>query len=305
MKLTRQHVVLLILNLALFYGITFTQEGKTIEQKEKKEAEKYIELCKSSLEQEKPDEAVEYAKKAIAFNDSCSRYYYWLGQAYGLKAQKAALFGKFSSAKKCKNAWLKAVELDPENLQARIGLFNYYFQAPGIAGGGKDKAKKEAEEIIKINPVRGHMAMAQIHEDEKDFSKAEQEYIKATEVNPEDTEPYYSLGYFYQNREKYDKARETFFKVLKIDSVDMDAYYQLGRTAVYSGENLEEGITYFKKYLEHKPKPNNPTWAYAHWRLGMVYEKLGNKEQAISEYEKAIELDPDIQEAKESLKKVK
>jgi len=66
-----------------------------------------------------------------------------------------------------------------------------------------------------------------------------------------------------------------------------------------------EKTSWYKKYLEHKPKPNNPTWAYAHWRLGMVYEKLGNKEQAISEYEKAIELDPDNKEAKESLKKVK
>lgn len=305
MKLTRQLIILLILNLALFYGITFTQEGKTIEQKEKKEAEKYIGLCKSSLEKEKPDEAVKYAIKAVEIDDSNSQYHYWLGQAYGLKAQKASIFSKFSYAKKCKKEWIKAVELDPENIEARMGLLNYYLQAPGIAGGSNKKAKQQAAEVIKIDPLRGHMAMAQIHEDEKDFSKAEQEYIKATEVNPEDTGPYYSLGYFYQNREKYDKARETFFKILKIDSVDMGAYYQLGRTAVYSGENLKEGITYFKKYLEHKPKLNNPTWAYAHWRLGMVYEKLGNKEQAISEYEKAIELDPDNKEAKESLKKVK
>lgn len=304
MKKGKWIIGLLILNLVLFAEANYTQEAARIKPQMNEEAEKYIEMCKSSLEQEKPDEAVEFAEKAVAINDSCSRYHYWLGQAYGLKAQKAALFGKFSNAKKCKNAWLKAVELDPENLQARMGLFNYYFHAPGIAGGGKDKAKKEAEEIIKINPERGYLVLAQVYESEEKYTEAEHAYIEATEVDPENIQPYFNLGYFYQKREKFDKAGETFQKIFKIEPDNLGVYYQLGRNVIFSGKDLEKGITYFKKYLEKEPSGNNPSWSYAHWRLGILYEKLDSKDQAITEYKKALELDPENKEAKEALGKI-
>lgn len=285
-------------------GITYSQETDPVQSSGNNNEDEYIQLCKTSLEQDKPEEAVEYAKKAIELDDSCSQYYYWLGQAYGLKAQKASIFGKMSNAKKCKEAWLKAVELDPENLNARFGLFNYYLQAPGIAGGGKDKAMKEAEEIIKVDPVGGHKALAQVYASEKEFSKAEQEYILATEVNPEDTGPYFNLAAFYQKQEKFDKAEDTFQKILHQEPDNTDALYQLGKTKLLSGKNLDKGISWFEKYLKKEPVENKANRSYAHWRLGMIYEKLDNKEQAKAEYQKALELHPENKEAKEALEKI-
>lgn len=194
-----------------------------------KEADEYIEQCKSSLEREDSEKAVEYAEKAIELNDSCSQYYYWLGRAYGLKAQQAAIFGKIPNAKKCKNAWIKAVELDPENLDARIGLFNYYLQAPGIAGGGKEKARKEAEEIMNLDPVEGYVALAQIYESEGNYPEAEKEYIQATQVNPENKDPLFNLGYYYQRQEKCDQAEETFQNILNIDPNNKEAKEALNK----------------------------------------------------------------------------
>ena len=252
----------------------------------------------------KYEEAVKYAEKAVAIEDSSSSYYYILGEAYGLLAQNSGLLGKLSNAKKCRDAWLKAVELDPENLDARYGLFDYYLQAPPIAGGGKEKAKKEAEQIIKIDPVGGHLSLAQLYESEKNYTEAEKEFIEAAEIDPQNTNVYLNLGYFYQRVKEYDKAREAFLKVLDIDDDNMAACYQLGRTAIFSGKYLEEAIGYFKKYLENKPSQNDPSWSYAHWRLGMVYEKLNNREKAIEEYKKAIELDPENKDAKKALERI-
>ncbi|MFO7888831.1 MAG: tetratricopeptide repeat protein [bacterium] len=299
----------LIINVLMFTGIvlkgvTYSQEADPVQSTGNNNADEYIQLCKTSLQQEKPEEAVEYAKKAIELDDSCSQYYYWLGQAYGIKAQKASIFGKMPNAKKCKEAWLKAVELDPKNLDARFGLFNYYLQVPGIAGGGKDKAIKEAEEITNINPVSGHIALAQVYESEEKFREAEQEYIQATEVNPEDTGPYFNLGFFYQKQEKFDKAEDTFQKILNQKPDDTDALYQLGKTKLLSGKDLDKGITCFEKYLKKEPTENNANRSYAHWRLGMIYEKLENKEQAKAEYQKALELYPGNKEAKEVLEKI-
>ncbi|MEJ2628441.1 MAG: hypothetical protein P8078_07790, partial [bacterium] len=169
MKQKRLLITTLILINMVLISKSFSQVADPAQPNGFNEADEYIQLCKNSLEQEKSEEALEYAEKAIELNDSCSQYYYWLGRAYGLKAQQAAIFGKLPNAKKCKNAWIKAVELDPENLDARIGLFNYYLQAPGIAGGGKEKAVKEAEKIMDLNPVQGHIALAQLYESEGNY----------------------------------------------------------------------------------------------------------------------------------------
>ena len=51
--------------------------------------------------------------------------------------------------------------------------------------------------------------------------------------------------------------------------------------------------------------PLAPDAAAAHWRLGMVKEKGGDKARARTEYQKALELRPDFEEAKKSLAKLK
>ena len=50
---------------------------------------------------------------------------------------------------------------------------------------------------------------------------------------------------------------------------------------------------------------NSPSYAAAHWRMGMVYEKLGNKDSAKIQYNKALQLDPGMEEAKKSLANLK
>ena len=115
---------------------------------------------------------------------------------------------------------------------------------------------------------------------------------------------YMQLGNFFQDLKKFKEADETFLKVLKIWPDYTGAIYQLGRTAVFSGKNLEKGLSYFKEYLKHKPKAGDPEWADAHWRMGMIYEKLGDKKKASAQYKEALKLNPDHQESKDSLKKL-
>jgi tetratricopeptide (TPR) repeat protein len=235
------------------------------------EAKKNFQLCKENLEKGNVDQAVECGEKAVQLDGGNWEYYYWLGNAYGQKAQKASMLRKLSYAKKCKAAYKKAVELNGSSVEARLALMSYLLQAPGIAGGDKNKAKEQASEIMKLDALRGHLAFGQIYMDEKDLAKAEQEYIKIIELDPKNP---------------------------------LSAYYQLGRIALLSGKDLEKGLGYFQEYLKVEPKPNNPTWADAHWRMGMIQEKLGNKEQAVSEYQKALKLNPEHKNAKDSLSKI-
>jgi tetratricopeptide (TPR) repeat protein len=262
-------------------------------------------LGKIWLIQDDHDKSIDWLKKAVELNDKNSEYHLWLGQAYGTKAQNSSVLKQPFLAKKVKKEFEKAVELDSTNLDARFGLMQFYLVAPGIMGGDKDEAKKQAEEIKKLDPLLGYQALGLIYENEKDYDKAEREYLAAVEKDSLNVEPYYGLGYFYGRIEKYDEATRTFKKILQLDPEEMNAYYQIGRMGALSGQNLDRAAECFKKYLTQEPGENNPSLAWAHCRLGMVYEKKGEKDMAKTEYQAALKLDPDHKEAKKALKELK
>ena len=59
-------------------------------------------------------------------------------------------------------------------------------------------------------------------------------------------------------------------------------------------------------YLDHHVDPSDTVFPpSAHWRLGMLYEHKGDTEQARGSYEKALQLNPDHEEARKALKKLK
>ena len=184
-------------------------------------------------------------------------------------------------------------------------MLQYYVVAPGIMGGDKDEAKKQAEVIKQQDPVKGHQAFGFIYENEEEPDKAEKEYLAAIEERPESLDSYFALGYFYGRVKKYDKASQTFEKIVARDPEEMDAYYQIGKMGALSGQNLDRAVECFKKYLTKEPGKNSPSIAWAHYRLGMVYEKKEEKELAKKEYQEALKLDPDHKEAKKALKDLK
>ena len=116
---------------------------------------------------------------------------------------------------------------------------------------------------------------------------------------------YMQLGFYYQEIKDYQKAKETFMRCLKQSPGEGSAIYQLGRNAYFAEKDLKEGLEYFKKYLTLKPKSGDPDWADAHWRRGLIYEKMGDKKKAILEYKKALKLKPDHASALKELKRLK
>ena len=102
-----------------------------------------------------------------------------------------------------------------------------------------------------------------------------------------------------------DKAFAAFEKCLEIDAEYMAALYQIGRSAVFSGDNIDRGIECLQTYLPLEPGEDDPSLAWAHYRLGMLYEKQREFKAAEMEYDAALQLDPDHKEAKKALKKVK
>ncbi len=247
--------------------------------------------------------AVFWFEHAAKLEPTCSECQLWLGRAYGAQALQAPLLRQTTIAKKVRKSFERAVELDPANLFARSALVEYYSRAPGFLGGGIEKARKEAEEIRRRDPLRGHGALGRIAEHEKRFDEAAREYETARREFPASPEPLFWRARLAERQKDYETAFEQ-LEALTSTASQMEALYEIGRLAAASGRRLDRGEEALKTYLGRSATgPEEPSLASAHHRLGAVYEKKKDRAQARREYAAALELDPMLTEARQALAK--
>lgn len=234
------------------------------------EAEAHALLGTVMMNKQEPEPAVKAFEKAVTLDPKSSDLHRRLGDAYGFAAQKAGMMSKLGWARKCLAAYEKAVELDPKSIAARQSLMGFYQQAPGMVGGGMDKAYAQATEIKKLDADRGRLAFAQLYAADKKWSEAFTE----------------------------------FEEVLKTEPTNYLALFQIGRIAAMSGERVDRGIETLKQALTLTPSAGAAGHDAAHWRLGMLLEKKGDKAGAKAAYEASLKLNPKFPQAIEALKKL-
>jgi tetratricopeptide (TPR) repeat protein len=225
-------------------------------------------LGRIAIKRDDGDNAVDEMEKAAAGDPKNSDCYFWLGRAYGVYAQQHESIGK---ARKCRDAFLKAIELNPDNLDARAALATFYRMSPWFVGGSMSKAHAQADEIKKRNPLLG----AQI---EGEICIAEG---------------------------RYDDAFNAFESLLKDHPDQIAALYQIGYIAATTGQRLDRGEAALREYLTHTPNDTQPSLAYAHYRLGDICREKANADAARKEYQTALALDPNLVPAADALKGLK
>lgn len=256
------------------------------------------------LAQGEVDRAAEWMARSVALEESNAEYHLWLGRAYGSAAMRASVLKQPGLARKVKKEFERASQLDPDNLEARFGLIEYYSRAPGVMGGSRKKAEEQAREIRKRNALEGYRAFGRLAEHAKDFDQALREYGRAAAEFSDQAGPSYWIGALHARNKEYAKAFAVYEKLLEKEPRPMAACYEIGRVAVLSGQRLERGEECLKLYLQHDPQPDEPTLASAHYHLGLVYEKKGSRNLARREYSAALALEPSQPEAREALKKI-
>jgi len=172
---------------------------------------------KEALKAEKWDAAIEAGEKAVKELPESSEAHLWLGRSYGQKAIRASIFFQMGLARKCKGEFEKAVALDPNSVDARYDLLSFHVNAPGIAGGSLDKAREQAAEIARLDPVRGHVAAGAIFSSEKKWPEAEAEYRKALDLKPDSANLHWRLGRLFERQGRKDDAKAEWREALKLE----------------------------------------------------------------------------------------
>lgn len=251
------------------------------------------------------EDAITALEKAIELNGTVSEYYQRLGDALIQQTMQVSLLKKPGYAKKGRKAWEKAVELDGDNIHARMSLVQFCIGAPGFMGGGKDKAEEQAAAILQTDSTIGKLAYAQIYSSEKEYAKGESEYLKYLESVPDDSMTVFMLGLMYHDMKAWDKAIKLFAGLAENHPGWSGVYYQIGRTGALSGEYIDESVKALDFYISNGDEGSSPSLAHAHHRLGNVYEKAGRIDEAKAEYQAAMKLDPEEKTFKKALKRCK
>jgi tetratricopeptide (TPR) repeat protein len=113
-----------------------------------------------------------------------------------------------------------------------------------------------------------------------------------------------ALGNLYVSQKRWDDANAFWKQRLGDADLELIAHYQLGKIALLSGKGLTEGAEHLRTYLRSPALPDSPTWADAHWRLALVLEKLGHRDEALSELREALKLNPKHPQAAKDLERL-
>jgi Tfp pilus assembly protein PilF len=228
------------------------------------------------------DEAVDQLEKAADLNPDNADYYFRYGAALGEKTQHAGVIKQAFLAPKIKKAFLRAVELNPQHAQARIGLAQYYLMAPSIMGGDEEEGWKQLDEAIKLDEVSGRTVKASFLERAKKNDEADREYKTLVVSKPEDWWTWKNYGYFYMRTEHPDDAVKCFQKYVGLRPDTADSYQSLAEALLKKGEtdlamaNLNKSLNLDKDYVP------------AIITLGEVYQAKGQKNEAKDTYRRAL-----------------
>ena len=163
-----------------------------------------------------------------------------------------------------------------------------YVLAVTLAGGGRLKeAVEELNHALAIQPnyEDARRRLGQILAQQGQIDAAISEFQKAIALRPESASPYTSMGLSLFQAGRYKEAADAFTKVTELQPDNGVAFQRLGTVYQQIGDK-DRAVLNYRKALEIGPN------AQAYSNLGVLYHQRHDYQGAVEAYQKAIELRP-------------
>ena len=286
--------------------------------------------------------AIKLSEQVIQTDGKNANAHCMLADASGsIVEQGPRMLESLRLARQAKKEAEAGLALNPKLTQCLEALVDFYNEAPASVGGSKDKREEYLQRMVQVDPVAGNLKKGVLALNEKQLDKAEAAFKAALAANPHDYLANIRLAELYRSDDvrKYDLAEKFAHTAISLDPTrtaaytliaqvltiegkdsevnallgteeklipdDLAPHYQVGRLLLLMNRDFSRAEKLFRKYLTQEPESEDPFLAAAHWRLAGALEKQGKKAEAISELEIAVKLRPDLEGAKQDLKRLK
>lgn len=262
--------------------------------------------------QNRTDEAIAQYLEAIDIDSQFAYAYNNLAVAYGVQGRPV---------EDRIELYLKALELDPDNflfhqnlglLYEDLGRYDealveylsavranpyvadswYYLASLYYDLARWEEAKVACQKALELdsNHAAAHNLLGIIYAGTGYPKQAVAEYKAALEINPHFASAHCNLGLYYESQRKPEQAQAEYEEAVGLDPDEPVYYCRLGslyteRGQLEKGENLLAECERLVAVNSDDPGGHNA--------LGMAYFALGEYSQAVQEFQRAVQLDPE------------
>jgi predicted Zn-dependent protease len=247
--------------------------------------------------------ASDQCQEAVRLDGQNSEFHMWMGRALGEKADRASFLTAYSLAKRVRAEFEESVRLNPTNAAALADLGEFYRQAPGVVGGGIDKAQGVASELDKVDSARAHELRGQIADQQKDYSTAEREFKQAIAASAHPASQWISLASFYRRRQRWTEMETAVHSAVTAAEHDKHAglaLYDGATTLMETNRDPALASKMLEEYLAGSEKTEEAPAFVALIRLARLKEQLGDAAAANQERAIALSLAHDYKPEQDS-----
>lgn len=260
-------------------------------------------LCRAYFMTEEWDRGIANCERARALDPQNGVYHLWLGRIYGEKADRAGFLSAAGLAKKVRTSFERAVELNPNNWEARADLGEFYLEAPGIVGGGKDKTREQANALMPLKPGKAYWLLARIAEKSKEMGEAERQYRAGIAATHSGSRAWAELAIFFRHTNRLDEMDQALRELENAPVDDALALMDGASLTVRTGRDPALGIRLLQRYFSVGSVEEGPAFrAHEYW--GQLLERQGDHRGAAQEYRAALALFHSYRRAQDDLKRV-
>ncbi len=189
----------------------------------------------------------------------------------------------------------KSVEIDPGFALGYVGIADAHQILYDYSAESLEEMTSHVEpavaKALELDPhlAEAHSVQGRLQMFGGDYSGAQQAYLKAAKLNPNDTSNLHNLGYMYLNfLGRPHEALENLMKAAELDPLSAILTTHIGETYELLGE-YDKALAQHRKALEIKPN-----FAYAHINISNLQRySFADPVEALHSCQAACDIDPD------------
>ena len=239
------------------------------------------------LKDKKYQEAALEFRSALQIDDKLADAHWGLAAAYeGLERYQEAFDEMRTTA-----------ELDPNNLNVRVKMGNYYLAGSKESAAAVSEAERLAKEVLQKDPnhIEGHILMGSVLFVQDHKPEAFAELNRAIEIDPKRVESYLSLAKFHSLSKDNAAAEATYQRAISINGASAMAHYEYGKFLVQTNRT-DAAENEFERAVQAEPSDRDARFILASFYL--LNKRYAKAEEA---YKALAELDKDKPEGRSVL----